>query len=413
MENKILIINNVFTVEGGVLMLFLIILSSLAIVLKLKNNLSIVDFINYNKKVYYKTTYAIKQDKNDIILLGVLMLLFGVFILKSSDIFGKPFLNEIHNNFEIFIAETIVYISNLINNPISYIFLSNKLIYEDVQLNVVLPVKAYPFLFGITIFIFLVPFRKMIYFTVYVFSSILFVYVRSVLITLIMLYYTGSKYSIVLLFFDTTIFLPILVWLYWIIKNNTLLKKLYDSINLLILKNSNYSVIKIVFIILLVNPILRILITIIGGIPIHKFIILKLMSIFLSVFGYQTTIISDTIYFHENWIRLGDPCLGIGLMSIIILLVLIVKCHVINKLLYIPFFILIFNMVNVIRLSYSLVYINLNQKGGINLSNLHDNITYVMYFTTFVLFVLYINWFSNIKFSKYINPVINKWQKIN
>lgn len=152
MENKILLINNVFTVEGGVLMLFLIILSSLTIVFKFKKNISVQDFINYNKKVYYKTTFAIKQDKNDIIRLGVSMLLFGILIINSNDIVGKPFLNEIHNNFEIFIAETIVYISNLINQPISFDFLSYKLIYEAVQLNVVLPVKAYPFLFGMTIF---------------------------------------------------------------------------------------------------------------------------------------------------------------------------------------------------------------------------------------------------------------------
>ncbi len=127
-------------------------------------------------------------------------------------------------------------------------------------------------------------------------------------------------------------------------------------------------------------------------------VILKSSQFFLHLLGYVSEV-KDRFIFQKDGISIfmSDSCIGLELMLIFGSFIAIVGGKLINKIWFIGIGIIIIYILNVLRISLIFIYL-IHNNGKYSLAiNIHDLFTYTVYLVTFVMWVIWINKFSERK----------------
>jgi exosortase/archaeosortase family protein len=258
-------------------------------------------------------------------------------------------------------------------------------------------VSSYRFYLAAFFLLFIVPVRDYKYSLLILASSLILIALRAASITIIQLVYPHDM--ILLLWIDPIIYIPMFAIILFVANRTPLLRALYNKINdkfspLLII-----SLPQLVLLLLLLTPLPRVILnyldkTIINGLVKMT---LEISKALLNYFGYQTIVTSNFIFLGKFWLRLEQPCLGIGVVTIIWILINSVRGKWYNKFVFLTIFSILFVIMNSIRLSVLLVFIQNTYSSGLNKIELHDSITYFMYLFAFISFLAYYFWFQDVK----------------
>lgn len=296
------------------------------------------------------------------------------------------------------------FFSSITSQPLSFDSAQGLLIKGTDSWSVFMPVKAYPIYLALLFGVFLLPPRK--YFTVFVYalSTIAFLIFRASVITLFKIYLITSIHYALLQLISDTVYLPVYFWIVYIIKNNNLLLFYSIKINVVIERVSYFSVQQLALILILFNSLPMVLLQYSGNIlSFITFNILHISEVLLNTVGYNAHVVANTIFIGKSWLSLEIACVGIGVWSIVLILILSLRGSWLKKAVYIPIFTLLFFLTNSIRLSWALKYAyenNLHQTS--DFLHLHSIITYLMYAIAFLFLVIYIFWFESINFDKFL-----------
>lgn len=318
-----------------------------------------------------------------------ILTIFLFFILEFTES-GIRIITFIH----FFISESVLFIIQSVNNLFDLkIHISDGQLYFNENVTaLVLPTSAYPFFIVLSMFAIVIPFRKLYSLIIYFVSVYFFIVLRAVIVTFIYLFLFYTKHRVLLYVIDPLIYMPAFFWVLYVIKSNSNLLAILNRFNSS-LSNISYLNIQKVVLLFIVIPPLPVTIFTYSGNSLEWIIsiILRGSQLFVSFLGLETTVAGNRILLGSNWIGLGLPCIGLGVMSTVAILMGIMKGLFVNKLLWFSLFAFVFQIVNSIRLGAALFYLNqyytLNY---ISLKVLHDIITYIMYLVAFVFVFLYI-----------------------
>jgi exosortase/archaeosortase family protein len=215
---------------------------------------------------------------------------------------------------------------------------------------------------------------------------LLFIALRAALISFILLIYKGTVHHVLLVWLDPTIFIAMLVIGLYIVKQNNILNRLYISLNFQFSEIITTSLSSLVLLLILLPPLPRVLFNYIHSdiMPGIVSYILYFSKIFLGWMGKTAEVSGRFITLENNWIDLEYPCLGLGIFTLIAILIFAIKGKILNKVIYLLFFALVYLLLNALRLSVLLLYINNTyHQIGLNKLELHNNATYFMYVVAF------------------------------
>lgn len=128
--------------------------------------------------------------------------------------------------------------------------------------------------------------------------------------------------------------------------------------------------------------------------------ILGYSELMLKILGYQPIVEGYQINIDRNWVYLGTPCLGAGVMTLFVGLVAIIKSEWLNKIVYIIIGINVLILANSIRIIIILLHIYLNQIPADLIEDYHGLSNNFFYLLVFVMLLIYTRWFADIKFIK-------------
>ena len=344
-----------------------------------------------------------KQNKQQFLFLLFVLFIILITLTIGWSVFSKTdayrifdqSIKDVTGNLSILFAQFLGYRTEYIQGNSQLIFI-NKIIHP------VIPIEAFKFYFIAFCCLFLVH-GEYIFKSLIILSTILFVIIRAVLISTISLLFFNQIHFIWLLFLEPLIFVPIFFVVVYVLKNNPLINILLKKINSRFNENLQFRFTTVILMVIIITPMPRIILTYLNG-GILDFITNQTLIIsrqILHLFDFKNVIISGkTIYLDHYWIQLENPCLGIGIFTIISILIFSLKGNWLNKTVY---FIMLFpflTFINGIRIAILLIYFQKNfGSHGINLRQLHDTSSNIIYFTAFALFVLYLFWFRDIKLS--------------
>ncbi len=292
-------------------------------------------------------------------------------------------------------------LTKLSNNPATYNRISGQLISSSQQVfSPVMPESAYFYYFISFILLLAVPIRKLPSGILLVLSTGVFIVIRAALITYIR--YQTEGHLILLSGLEPLIYFPFIVILWFVLTSNSFLAAFYQYLQKLFEPHLIISINKLVVLLLLLTPVPRIIMTYFNNAsPMNALtkITLEISRFFLELLGYFPQIETKLISLNRFWIQLEHPCLGIGVFTIIAILICTTKSPFINKLLYIPLAFVAMTVINSIRLSLLLIYLQSGKDNMLDMLTLHDYATYFMYVVAFALFILYVYLIQDIKLS--------------
>ncbi|MDD3079958.1 MAG: hypothetical protein PHH37_12775 [Paludibacter sp.] len=346
--------------------------------------------------------FVVGKFKSDYIkLLALLIISIGLLVIW-------PYVE--HLNIYRFISHALAGLGGLLAEGIGCLT-GKSLVYQgkyevlnfgNEQMKILMPVNSYSYYTILLLFYLLVPSKKWqgVFFQI-IFTAI-FISFRAAVIAFIKLPLAGTVHSILLSWLEPLIYFPMLVNVMFVVKNNKLLLTAYLYLTELFRNKINVSLAGIVLLLIVIPPLPRVIfyyidIRILDEIT--SFILNGAMWL-LGVFNYHAVVSDKFILLGRYWLSLEQPCLGLGVATIVILLILITKSKLKNKLIFVPFFLLFFSFMNSVRLAFTLVYIkNTYEISGLDKPMIHNTITYFMYLVAFGLFLLYYFWFQDIDFS--------------
>ena len=345
----------------------------------------------------------LSQNKQQVFLLLFVLLLISFVHLFGWDIIATTgFYKNFCNNFNLFTANLIIFLSNLLGNHPHYLPGTVQMWLDDTIVNLIMPVGSYKFYFVGFILLFIVPLKYYKYSLLIIVLSILFIAFRAAIITIFHLIFPHDL--ILLLWIDQLIYIPMFVILLFVANKNPIFKPFFKKLNYLFKPLIIVSLPTLVLMLLLLTPLSRIILTYVG----REFIAelttttLKISKILMEWFGYETVVSTKYIFLGKFWLSLEQPCLGIGVATIVVILVATVKSDWKNKVVFLIIFNLLFVLMNSIRLAVLLITIKNSYLTGLKKVELHDDITYFMYFFAFISFLIYYFWFQDLKFKSFI-----------
>jgi exosortase/archaeosortase family protein len=299
-----------------------------------------------------------------------------------------------------FIGHLTLWLANIFGQYPTLEYPTYNLSFNEKVKSLAMPTGSYPFYIAAFLLLLVVPIRDYKYSFIIIVSSIFFIAFRAATISLIQLIYPQNM--ILLLWIDPLIYIPMFAIILFISNKNLIIKHLYTEIRALFIPILNVSLPTLILLLLLLTPIPRVILNylnrdIIDGIIT---ITLKISKIILGWFGYETVVTAKYLFLDKFWLRLEQPCLGIGVITIVWILVCSIKGQWQNKSIFLILFTLLFVLMNSIRLSVLLLAIKKTYQTGLNKVELHDNITYAMYLFAFISFLVYYFWFQDIKLTK-------------
>jgi exosortase/archaeosortase family protein len=192
------------------------------------------------------------------------------------------------------------------------------------------------------------------------------------------------------------------------VKQHPLLVSIMDKINGLIAQKFHFSIFSLFVVLIFVEPLMifvdnylsfKELISLDG----FTKLLLLLSKNILSIFGFNAQISGSLLFLDKYWVLLGLPCLGIGLMSAFVFLIVINKSNWINKIIYILIGLVVIILMNSARVALLLYHLYTN-KGMYTIDmEVHDLSNYFFYAIVSLMVIVYVVWFQYIEFKKVKN----------
>lgn len=337
-----------------------------------------------------------KQEKKEIIKLMVVfsLALFVLFVGWDKVLNSEAYqsFTEIYNNFTAKIATNF---GSVLGIEIKYYAESSLISTDSHSTKLMMPVDGYKyFLIGFS-FLVLVPLRNWNS-TISIFIFILlFLALRAGFVTFMLLIYKNTIHNIILLWVDPTIFIAMLILGVYIVKHNLLLSHIYLNIEQQLSESLTISLSNLLFLLIVIPPLPRVIFTYIHSdiMPGIVSFILYISKFFIELTGKTAEVSGRFIHLDNNWIDLEYPCIGLGVFTLVAVLIFAIRGNFTKKILYLSNFAFIYLLLNALRLSVLLMYINKTYNEiGLNKVELHDNATYFMYVVAFAGFMGY--WFG-------------------
>jgi len=305
--------------------------------------------------------------------------------------------------FAIFTGKIVVATSSILGYYVVFDGVSGKVQFFEKNISLVLPVGAYSYYF-ITLFLFLlVPLKKFISIIALCIFTFLFLALRAASISLVFLLYKDQVHGILPLFLDPLVYIPMVFSLFFIIKNNTTLHFQYKKLETLFSTILNIPLHKVILLLILIPPLPRVLLTYINVDIINSIVTftLKGSQFILNQLGFNAFVTTKYLILNQQSIQLENPCLGIGVVTIIYIFIFVIKANWINKFIFLVLFTAFFSIMNSFRLAMTLIYIqNVSTTTQIDRAAVHDIITYFMYLVAFGSLILFRFWFQDLKFKR-------------
>lgn len=118
----------------------------------------------------------------------------------------------------------------------------------------------------------------------------------------------------------------------------------------------------------------------------------------LNWLNYNPTLSGNHIWLVNNWVYLGSPCLGMGVMSLFALLVLLIRSPGVNKFVFIGAGITGLIVMNSVRIVTILLHIHQNGRYTFGME-VHDLSNYFFYSVVLLFLSIYLFWFQHISFN--------------
>lgn len=348
-----------------------------------------MSFSNFSKKNY---------QEHKLMLIALLVVFIACLVLLVN---YNWFTMNVGSGFSNLVGYIINRYADYYNLNLSYLYEHRLLEYEGITHRLVVPEGALlPYLL---IFVFLLSYNiyKPLHSVLIILLSIIFLIIRSFIITLIFAVGLESHPTLVLLLIDTMIYYPLVLIVFYLTHYTPAFIRFYSSFKRIYQNQFAGSPFLLIAFLLILPSLPRVIPAYISPdfIPsiIHSTIqhTAALINLFTD---YSPRAYGKYLFLESNWISLEHPCLGTSVVVIILILIAFTKSDFLNKLTFSVVFVLGFHVLNTIRLAGLLVYIYENpellQSGR---AFLHNTITYVMYFFALVSFYLYHYWYSQKK----------------
>jgi len=306
-----------------------------------------------------------------------------------------------------FICNVTLAISEILGYQIDYNNIVNSFEYKSITQKIVFPLYSFKVLL-ITLPLLLIVYKNVVSnfcFQIFVFLFFIF---RSSFITLILLLHKNDIHAVLLVLLDNIRIFPYIILIIYIIRNSNLLQKTYSLINKRFELILSVSIIKLILILFIIAPLPRVIITYLE-VDILNWLsnfTLHISKIIMSIFNFQTKIIGNTISIDNYWIHLGHGCIGLGMITILYILIFSMKGIIINKIVYSIILFVVLTFFNALRINMLLLYFKLGWNHTISNANIHTYSNYFIYFIGFIVFIGYVFWFNELIIKNYFK--VNK-----
>jgi len=304
--------------------------------------------------------------------------------------------------------EFIASVSNIFNNSVGSIinllgtdlrFQNSTLILNGLAIDKKLIVSGltFPILFSLIPLLYLYVKKYFANFLIICLTTIYFIS-RAAFITILFYSDVNKNLHVLLSLLDTMEFIPFYLIVFYIIKNNSYIESYY-----LKLKKRADAVlqfdINIVIILLILSSLPRIIITFVYPEVLDAItvLILKISQTTFNLFGISTIIDFKTIYIANNGVYLGHGCLGIGLLTMILILISATKSRIENKLTFVALLLPLQLFFISIRIDLFLIYFYNNWNVYFHPMIMHDYSNLFIYALGFGMFLLYYFWYQDVK----------------
>lgn len=345
--------------------------------------------------------------KIDIFKIIFLSLLSFLLILKWDSISNSFYFEEFNQFFDNFTGKITVYISKIFDSEFLYSFDTKLLHYNSNSIQLQLPYNSYKYFLIAFLFLFMLPVKEWKSILLVVILVLLLVSFRAALIGLIDLKYFGifkhDFRKVFIVWLEPSINIAVFVIFASILYYNSLLKNVLNLINTRISNSFNTNLILIIFLLIVIPPLPRVLISVFFPDLIDFFVkaVLNCSVLTLNIFGYDAKTSGKFIMLDSNWVALEYSCLGIGVFTMMLLILFSHKNSILNKIVYSFVFFIFYNAINSIRLAGLLLYLNnISQLRKDGMYYLHDFVSSIMYIFAYLGLFLYLFWFSNLKLLK-------------
>ena len=314
--------------------------------------------------------------------------------------------STVHSFFVQIFSDSVGYILSLVSSEESGLYYDaglKQFFYAERWQEIIVPESA--FLPLILIFTTLVVYntKKPIEVSVFTVAVLMLLILRSLTITATKVYLHDSPLYILLLLYDTIIYLPVLGAVLFMIRYNPFFSKLYQRFLNHYREQFSGNPFLLVLAVLFIPALPRVLPAVFSSDIITTLIhaTIKHTALLIQSFtAYEPVAQLKYLFIGKNWISLEPPCLGTGVVSIVLIFVFFTKSPLLHKLSYSVLFILLFHFVNTLRLAWLLVYIVGNPSSlTAQRVELHDYITYFMYGFALLGIFAYQRWYSALRFA--------------
>lgn len=331
--------------------------------------------------------------KNELLKLIMLICIVGLVFFSWYQFQNSLIIRFIYELFELLAGQYV----NLLSTDLMY--QNSILMLNGIAINkeIIIPEFTFPFLMSLIPVLYIYVRKNFLNLVVFV-AVLLYFIVRAALITILFFSETSKEYQVLLNILDTIRYIPFYLIALYIVFNNQ-----FFMIYYLRIKDKFDDVIQfdinIVVILLIMNSLPRILITFTFPelLDFVTRLILNISENTFNLFGINTIVDNKTIIIAENWIYLGHGCLGLGLMTMVIVLIAATKSPIINKLTFIFFLLPVQIIFNSIRIDLLLIYYYNNWDLTIKPMDMHDYSNVLIYSLGFGMFLLYYFWYQELK----------------
>ncbi len=200
------------------------------------------------------------------------------------------------------------------------------------------------------------------------------------------------------------------------ISMNESFKKIYIKANGFVREKIVFSIFQALMLLLVVTPVFSLIqyyaqTNLKEELSAFSKVLLFISQSILTVMSYNTHIVDRYIYLDKYAVYLGDPCLGVVVTLTFIFIICSIKSNWLNKLIYLFLGSFVMMLMNSVRIVYLLLH--LNKYGHYTLTmEVHNLSDYFFYTVVFIMILIYILWFQNIRFSPMLARVrLFKWRE--
>jgi exosortase/archaeosortase family protein len=352
-----------------------------------------------NKTQTDKLFYILKSNKYFVYKsIMVFVVLFSLLLGGWSYIAQTHFYHVFIENYSFVSGELSVCLSRFFSHPIVYNSDQNTLCWVNNTILQVIPGNLFLLIFSLIIILFVYSGNWLNNIGFLLLFTLFFLF-RSALINITFLYFKGTNYAILVDVLDSLRYLPALFVLSYLIRKNSYFNSTNKYVNGLLSENLIISLEKILYILVLISPLPRIIIALVSdfilGVWANWTLLISLRI--LSLFDYHTTVIDNVIHWGHNWILLGEGCLGIGMLSVIFILIFSTRSNTRNKISFFFLTIPLYTFLNSLRIILLLFYFNKGWSDRLTAQEMHDNANVLFYLIGFILFLIYYLWFLDLK----------------